>query len=230
MCGCKNCDEITLLGGLDGVGIASVVLNSNNSLTFNYTNGTVYTTSSLTPSATYFYQQATVPINISTKLNPTVYTRPEIGAGAPYLNLVYTNATGAAATFAVTGSFEMGTVPATGNNPNIVNSVDGALVQTVVSTDTVLYESLNSNTLSGYLFWGTGANETITSSSTPHFLNDNLSSKVEFRFLNTSIQDNASIFKIVTLQPNEKVSLMFKTKDNSTPAWVRSAQLMVVKL
>jgi hypothetical protein len=124
----------------------------------------------------------------------------------------------------------MGTVPATGNIANIVNAVDGALVKTVVSTDSVLYESTHSNLVSGYLFWGTGANNIITAGSTPHFLEDVLGSKVEFRFLNTSIQDNAAIFKIVTLQPNEKVSLMFKTKEADTPGWIKSAQLMVVGL
>jgi hypothetical protein len=230
MCGCKDCKEITLLGGLDGVGIASVILNVDNSLTFNYTNGNTYTTTSLNAANPYFYQEALVPINVATKVNPTVYTRPEIGAGAPYLNLVYTNTTGAAKTFAVTGSFDMGTVPATGNIANIANAVDGALVKTVVSTDSVLYESTHSNLVSGYLFWGAGANNIITAGSTPHFLEDVLGSKVEFRFLNTSIQDNAAIFKIVTLQPNEKVSLMFKTKDADTPGWIKSAQLMVVGL
>ena len=39
MCGCKDCKEITLLGGLDGVGIASIVSNSFDTITFNYTNG-----------------------------------------------------------------------------------------------------------------------------------------------------------------------------------------------
>ena len=230
MCGCKDCKEITLLGGLDGIGISSVVLNVDNSLTFNYTNNTNYTSPPLTPVSLYFYQQALVPINVSTKLNPTVYSRPEVGTGSPYLNLVYTNTSGVAKTFAVTGSFDMGTVPSTGNSSNTANAIDGALVKTVGAVDTILYESTHSNLLSGYLFWGTGSNDIITAGSIPHFLEDSENSKVEFRFLNTSIQDNAAIFQIITLQPNEQVSLMFKTKNADTPGWIKSAQLMVVEL
>jgi hypothetical protein len=228
MC-CKDCNEIEILGGLNGVGISSIVLNENNSFTFNYTNGESYTSPSLTLPL-YFYEEAIATINLGLKITPNVYTLPELGSGSPYLNLTYTNPSSIARTYGVTGSFEMGSTVVQGNTDNIANIVDGALVKTVGTVDTVLYESKNSNLISGYLFWGPNANNIIDSDYTPHFLEDSLNSRVEFRFLNTSVQDNASIFQIVTLQPGEKVSLMFKTKDEDSAGWIRSAQIMVVEI
>jgi len=228
MC-CKDCNEIEILGGLNGVGISSIVLNEDNSFTFNYTNGESYTSPSLT-APIYFYREAVATINLGLKITPDIYTLPELGPGSPYLNLTYTNSSSIARTYGVTGSFEMGSTITVGNTDNIANIVDGALIKTVGAVKSTLYESKNSNLISGYLFWGPNSNNIIDSDSTPHFLVDSLSSKVEFRFLNTSVQDNASIFQIVTLQPGEKVSLMFKTKDAESAGWIRSAQIMVVEI
>lgn len=48
MCGCKDCQGITLLKGTDGNGIVSITDNGDGTLTILYTNGTVYITPNLT--------------------------------------------------------------------------------------------------------------------------------------------------------------------------------------
>ena len=48
MCGCKDCQGITLLKGTDGNGIVSITDNGDGTLTILYTNGTIYITPNLT--------------------------------------------------------------------------------------------------------------------------------------------------------------------------------------
>jgi hypothetical protein len=48
MCGCKDCQGITLLKGNDGKGIVSVTSNGNGTFTYLYTDGTTYITPNLT--------------------------------------------------------------------------------------------------------------------------------------------------------------------------------------
>lgn len=47
MCGCKDCQGITLLSGNDGKGIVSVTSNGNGTFTYLYTDGTTYITPNL---------------------------------------------------------------------------------------------------------------------------------------------------------------------------------------
>ena len=47
MCGCKDCQGITLLSGNDGKGIVSVTSNGNGTFTYLYTDGTTYITPDL---------------------------------------------------------------------------------------------------------------------------------------------------------------------------------------
>lgn len=48
MCGCNECNGLTLFPGQDGVGILSITDNGNGTFTFLLTNGTTFTTSDLT--------------------------------------------------------------------------------------------------------------------------------------------------------------------------------------
>lgn len=47
MCGCKDCQGITVLKGSDGKGIVSVTSNGNGTFTYLYTDGTTYITPDL---------------------------------------------------------------------------------------------------------------------------------------------------------------------------------------
>lgn len=47
MCGCKDCQGITLLSGNDGKGIVSVTSNGDGTFTYLYTDGTTYVTPNL---------------------------------------------------------------------------------------------------------------------------------------------------------------------------------------
>jgi len=48
MCGCANCNGITLFSGTDGVGIQSITDNNNGTFTILLTNGTTWTSDDLT--------------------------------------------------------------------------------------------------------------------------------------------------------------------------------------
>ncbi len=48
MCGCKDCQGITLLKGTDGNGIVSITDNGDGTLTILYTDGTIYITPNFT--------------------------------------------------------------------------------------------------------------------------------------------------------------------------------------
>ena len=89
MCGCKNCKEVTLLGGLDGVGIASIVSNSFGTVTYNYTNGSSVTLPCSCAQSQVYYRTERLGINTS-GTSPTyavatnmTYTIPT-GAGGVY--------------------------------------------------------------------------------------------------------------------------------------------------
>lgn len=89
MCGCKNCKEVTLLGGLDGVGIASIVSNSFGTVTYNYTNGNSVTLPCSCAQSQVYYRTERLGINTSgtspayTVLTNMTYTVPT-GAGGVY--------------------------------------------------------------------------------------------------------------------------------------------------
>lgn len=48
MCGCKDCQGITLLKGTDGVGIVSITAQEDGTFVFLYSDGTTYTSPDLT--------------------------------------------------------------------------------------------------------------------------------------------------------------------------------------
>jgi hypothetical protein len=94
MCGCKDCKEITLLGGLDGVGIASIVSNSFGTMTFIYTNGESVTLECPCGPAQVKYQVERLGVSTSgtsptfTTLTNMTYTVPAGGAGTYELEFV----------------------------------------------------------------------------------------------------------------------------------------------
>lgn len=87
MCGCKDCKEITLLGGLDGIGIASIASNSFGTVTYTYTNGETVTLSCSCANSLVKYQVEALGANTSgasptfTVLTNMTYTVPAGGAG-----------------------------------------------------------------------------------------------------------------------------------------------------
>ena len=94
MCGCKNCKEVTLLGGLDGVGIADIVSNSFGTTTYIYTNGDEVTLPSCCLGSQVKYQAERLGIGTSgtsptyTVATNMTYTVPAGGAGTYALEFV----------------------------------------------------------------------------------------------------------------------------------------------
>jgi hypothetical protein len=94
MCGCKNCKEITLLGGLDGVGIANIESNSFGTVTYIYTNGQEVTLPSCCLESLVKYQTERLGIGTSgtspaySVLTNMTYTVPAGGAGKYELEFV----------------------------------------------------------------------------------------------------------------------------------------------
>lgn len=155
-------------------------------------------------------------------LNPDIYFFP-----LTYETLTYTNTSGQAKTYKVHASWDTTWLPLTANNSELANWVDGAIVRTVGAVDTVEYESLNFGALSVYLFDGPNGTDIINIESIPDTVNTTPGDNpVEVRFFQGSIQSNANIFKLITLQDGETISLKFKSKTDSV-GWLRRAQLMV---
>ena len=94
MCGCKDCKEITLLGGLDGIGIASIATNSFGTVTYTYTNGETVTLSCSCANSLVKYQVEALGAGTSgtspayTVLTNMTYTVPAGGAGTYELEFV----------------------------------------------------------------------------------------------------------------------------------------------
>ena len=184
-------------------------------------NTTTYTVSVIPKDIAYFENVETVAIN--TAPVPNVYNFPSVG----YATLTYTNSTSSTKTYKVYGSYDSNFNTISPNNTSLENWVDGAIIKTVLLTDTVLWQSLGTSILSGFLFWGPSGGQTIGSGTPTHLLIDDQGSNVQFRFLNASIPRNVSFFQIVTLNAGETVSLKFKTKDNTSASNLLAAQFMV---
>jgi hypothetical protein len=134
---------------------------------------------------------------------------------------------------AKTGNFDVSTMfsGSSINNADIGNWVDGAIVKTVGITDTVQYQSFAGRTfLSGYLFDGALITDIVNTVSTDKVLTTPGGAPVEFRFSNGQLNSNVSFMSVVTLNPGEKISLKFKTKDASTNSVLNQAQLLIQEL
>lgn len=87
MCGCKNCKDITMPTGQDGIGIANITSNSFGTVTFTYTNGETVTLPCSCAQSQVKYQTERLGINTSgtsptyTLLTNMTYTVPSGGAG-----------------------------------------------------------------------------------------------------------------------------------------------------
>jgi hypothetical protein len=172
------------------------------------------------------YKEVTIPVVISVSSpTPSTYNFPS----APYQTLTHTNSDTVSKTYKVFVSYETSTVPFSPNNSDVANWVDGAIIKTVSATDTILYESLGSTALSGSLFDGATTNDRINIATTDKVLTVN-GDPIEFRFQNASLPKNVSFFYLVSLQPNETVSLKFKTKDNATPSNLLKAQMIIEEI
>lgn len=161
-------------------------------------------------------------IDISTVATPSVYNFPTIG----YSALKYTNSTPNIVQYKVHASYDTYRTTGTINSSDFSNWVDGAIIKSVGSVDTTLYESLGLTALNGFIYYGAGAND-IVNIIPSHALLDSSNDPVQFRFLNATFPRNVSIFKLVTLNPGETVSLKFKTKDSATRAFLQRAQFLV---
>lgn len=94
MCGCKDCKELTMPSGLDGVGIANITSNSFGTVTYTYTNGQTVTLSCGCGSAPVYYRTERLGVNTSalmpaySVLTNMTYTVPTGGAGVYELDFV----------------------------------------------------------------------------------------------------------------------------------------------
>ena len=196
----------------------------------NVTSNTVGNTTTYTVNASakeFFYDDHVQTININTVATPSVYSFPNVN----YSALTYTNPSLTTNTYKVWVSYNTITQPLSANSSNIANWVDGAIIKTVGAIDTVMYQSLGQTFLSGSLMDGAAIGDTVNRASiAPDQVLTTAGNTVEFRFLSGQIPSNVSFFYYITLNPGEKVSLKFKTKDVTSPAWLTQAQIMVEQI
>lgn len=196
----------------------------------NVTSNTVGNTTTYTVNATakeFFYDDNVQTINLNTVATPSVYSFPNVN----YSALTYTNPSLTTNTYKVWVSYDTITLPASANNSNIANWVDGAIIKTVGVIDTVMYQSLGRTLLSGSLMDGPNVGDTVNRTSiAPDQVLTTAGNTVEFRFLNGQIPSSTSFFYYITLNPGETVSLKFKTKDVTSAAWLTQAQMMVEQI
>jgi len=175
----------------------------------------------------FFYDDNVETINIQTVATPSVYSFPNVN----YSSLTYANPSLVAKNYKVHVSYDTITLPASANSSNISNWVDGAIIKTVGFIDTVMYKSLSRPILSGSLMDGANANDVVNRSSlAPDQVLTTAGNTVEFRFLQGQLTFNTSFFYYISLNPGETVSLKFKTKDITSPAWLLQAQMMVEEI
>jgi hypothetical protein len=177
-----------------------------------------------------YYQEEINLLNVATATNwPVGVTNPDnyfhpLG----YETLSYTNTSGQSKTYKVHASWEKEFRDFVENNPEIANVVDGAIIKTVATVDSVEYESEDESGLSVFLFDGYTINDTIRINSIPDTVNTTPGDNpVEVRFLLGQLPKNASIFKVVVLNDGETISLKFKSKGEDSKSWLRQAQFMV---
>jgi len=177
-----------------------------------------------------FYQEEINLLNVATATNWPVGVTNADNYFHPlgYETLSYTNTSGQSKTYKVHASWEKEFNDFTVNNSSIGNLVDGAIIKTVSFVDTVEYESKDTSVISVFLFDGLTINDTIRIDSTPDTVNTTPGDlPVEVRFLQGALPKNANIFKLVTLNDGETISLKFKSKGEDSKSWLVKAQFMV---
>lgn len=172
-----------------------------------------------------FYQEVIALVNVDTDPvpNTNVYHFP-VG----YSTLSYTNTSGSAKTFNVHASFEGGLPSSIPNSDTVENYLDGAIIRTVVGVDTIEYESYGARVkFIANLFDGPSTTDVVDISTAEQVLTSPGAIPVEFRFKELTTDKNVSIFKRLTLNNNESVSLKFKTTFAGSQAYVQKAQLLI---
>jgi hypothetical protein len=194
--------------------------------------GQTYTISGVTKPKQNFFNQVVSTVQIKDDLVPSVnvYHFP---TGYSSLTYTYPLALAIPITVVVQVSYDVSTMfsGSSINNADIGNWVDGAIVKTVGAVDTVQYESFAGRSfLSGYLFDGALVTDIVNTVSTDKVLTTPGGDPVEFRFSNGQLNSNVSFMSVVTLNPGEKISLKFKTKDTSSNSVLNQAQLLIQEL
>jgi hypothetical protein len=256
MCGCKDCQGITLFKGKDGRGIVSITAQEDGTFIYLYTDGTTYISPDLTgpegpPGSCAFVEvvgENDIVVTENTVGLVTTYTvgRPkeffyaEVPTGANvddgtfayhfpvgYTGLIYTNGTLVSKSYLVQGSYD--TSGGFINNSSAYgNWVEGAIIKTVLAIDTVQWESSSQINLSINLFNGPNGGDVVDEGTTDYVV-DNLGNHVETRFSVIIIPSNVCFFKYLTLAPGESVSLQFKAKPGEV-ALLRKAQFVVQEM
>jgi hypothetical protein len=245
MCGCKNCQGITFLTGIDGRGIVSITAQEDGTFIYLYTDGTTYTSPDLTgPQG----PPGNSEIDIIGE-DDIVVTEAVIGGiqtftvSRPkeffYDQIALTIDLGADPSFASMQYFSpIGYSTLTYTNPSAVTKTYkihasyeyavpsagntfsfGTWVDAaLVKNTTILYEKLGRPSLSGFLYWGPLPNNVLGTGSPIHNLVDDQESDVRFRFLKTDLSLTTSFFFPETLLAGETVTLMFRTKNATNPS------------
>jgi hypothetical protein len=222
---CENAggsNTVVVAGG--GITVTSVVVS----------NTTTYTVSlTAVPAKEFFYQEVIQDNDIS--VDPG-FVSLQYFSPVGYTVLSYTNTSSVAKTYKVHASYQHSVGAFAGNREAFGSWVDAALIKTIGMVDTVQYESLGQLAISGFLYWGSGANDIIGNGVPIHELFDSQGSTVDFRFgPSLNIPLRGSFFKSLTLNPNETVTLMFRAKNPTNfgePAasLLNRAQIMVEEI
>ncbi len=224
--------ECVVYTGNDIICDPDVVVAQNDSVDAALNNIVDYFCNNVSPSPLkeIFYQEQIDLINVATAsnwpvgvINPDTYFHP-IG----YETLTYKNTSGVAKVYKVHASWDKQLLPLTPNSSEIGNWVDGAIIKTVSAVDSIEYESLDNTILSVFLFDGPDAGDIIIRASVPDTVNTTPGdAPVEVRFMQGQMPNNSNIFKLVTLNNNESISLKFKSKGENTLSWLAKAQFIV---
>jgi len=148
-----------------------------------------------------------------------------------YTTLNYTNPSSETKKYKVFGTYQHEIIQSS-NKTQVGSWVDAAIVKTggVIIEQAYGIYSMRSN-----LFWGTAGNESIGSGTPVHNLIDDQGSVLDLRMQSIQFTPGKTIVQVVTLDPGETVSLMFRTKDATTvgeppAAWLVSGSLLVEEI
>jgi hypothetical protein len=175
-----------------------------------------------------FYQQAIGSVNVALDAVPdvTVYHFP-LGYNA----LEYTNASGSTKSYIVHVSYDAEIPTAQINSASLNNLLGGAIITTSFAVDTIQWQSVSARTIAeGSLFDGANILDVVNTSTAETVVTTPGALPVEFRFAEFSAAKNVSMFKPVTLNNGESVSLKFKTEFAGIDAYLTQAQILVQEI
>ena len=170
----------------------------------------------------FFYDDVVQLISLEADINfaSNTYFVP-----VPYASLTFTNTSAVTKTYKMHVSYQHKIPNSDSNSADFSDEVNCALIKT---GGIILYETLSTFDLSGFLYWGPGNNDKIGSGfPILHELLDDQGSSVEFRFLNTIMPLQHSFFYSGTLNAGQSVTVNFKCKSGGA---LQKAQLMVEEL